>query len=146
MGTSWEDTSSSWSTISLETKFASLVRDPLILPRIRKLGKLIAALASLAKTGFSRGAYTARALAGLLFKVRFPLRARVSNTMEFILLTHLALNQIGLLPADNLEQVPLAYNHYKRSDDELAAKFKETFCTPVTIDFLGVWSVIQLLR
>lgn len=72
MGTSWGDTSSSWSTISLETKFASLVRDPMTLLRTRKLRNLIAALASLAKTGFSRGAYTARALAGFLFKVRFP--------------------------------------------------------------------------
>jgi hypothetical protein len=68
--------------------------------------------------GFSRGAYTARALAGFLFK-------------------------IGLLSRNNLEQVPLAYNHYTRSSDELAAKFKDTFCTPVAIDFLGVWDTVS---
>jgi len=68
--------------------------------------------------GFSRGAYTARALAGFLYK-------------------------IGLLPRDNVEQIPFAYSLYKRTDnDGLAAGFKETFCTPVTIDFLGVWDTV----
>ncbi|CAE6502263.1 unnamed protein product, partial [Rhizoctonia solani] len=43
--------------------------------------------------GFSRGAYTARALAGMLHKV-------------------------GLLPAYNNEQVPFAYEMFKRDDDE----------------------------
>ncbi|PIL31232.1 hypothetical protein GSI_05930 [Ganoderma sinense ZZ0214-1] len=41
--------------------------------------------------GFSRGAYTARALAGMLHKV-------------------------GLLPPDNYQQVPFAYKMYKRTD------------------------------
>lgn len=58
-------------------------------------------------------------------------------------------HQIGLLPRDNDEQVPFAYKLYKRTDNEgldLAAGFKQTFCSPVTIDFLGVWSVIRHLR
>lgn len=67
--------------------------------------------------GFSRGAYTARALAGFLTKV-------------------------GLLPRGNDEQVTFAYKMYTRTDKEglsLAAGFKETFCRSVGIEFLGVW-------
>ncbi|KAH8114493.1 hypothetical protein DFH11DRAFT_1594792 [Phellopilus nigrolimitatus] len=70
--------------------------------------------------GFSRGAYTARALAGMLTK-------------------------IGLLPRGNIEQVTFAYKLYKRSDQEgitLAAGFKSTFCRSVIVDFLGVWETV----
>ncbi|KAF5380658.1 hypothetical protein D9757_007007 [Collybiopsis confluens] len=54
--------------------------------------------------GFSRGAYTARALAGMLYK-------------------------IGLLPRDNQEQVPFAYKLYTKTDQvsvALSAGFKKT--------------------
>ncbi|KAH9979651.1 hypothetical protein BJV74DRAFT_888045 [Russula compacta] len=69
--------------------------------------------------GFSRGAYTARALAGMLHKV-------------------------GLLSKDNLEQIPFAYRLYKSTDAELARGFRETFCRhPVHIDFLGVWDTVE---
>ncbi|KAG6376991.1 hypothetical protein JVT61DRAFT_1033 [Boletus reticuloceps] len=66
--------------------------------------------------GFSRGAYTARALAGML-------------------------NRIGLLPKDNLQQVNFAYKAYTRSDKEgveLAAGFKKTFSQDVKVEFVGV--------
>ncbi|KAI0755060.1 hypothetical protein C8Q80DRAFT_407644 [Daedaleopsis nitida] len=71
--------------------------------------------------GFSRGAYTARALAGMLHK-------------------------IGLLPRDNPEQIPFAYKLYKKTDAEsqsLAAGFKETFCRDVKIEFVGVWETVS---
>lgn len=67
--------------------------------------------------GFSRGAYTARALAGFLTK-------------------------IGLLPRSNYQQVTFAYKLYTRTDVEglgLAKGFKKTYCRPVSIEFLGVW-------
>lgn len=67
--------------------------------------------------GFSRGAYTARALAGMLTKV-------------------------GLLPKDNFEQVSFAWKMYKRTDKAgiiLSEGFKKTFSRSVEIDFLGVW-------
>ncbi|KAA1469715.1 hypothetical protein DENSPDRAFT_638958 [Dentipellis sp. KUC8613] len=70
--------------------------------------------------GFSRGAYTARALAGMLHKV-------------------------GLLPRDNDSQVPFAYKLYasaKRSNEALAAGFKATFSREVPIEFLGVWDTV----
>lgn len=70
--------------------------------------------------GFSRGAYTARALAGMLHKV-------------------------GLLPKDNLQQLPFAYQLYKKTDAtslELAAGFKQTFCRTVNIEFVGVWDTV----
>jgi len=70
--------------------------------------------------GFSRGAYTARALAGMLHKV-------------------------GLLSKDNVEQVPFAYKLYKsssKSNETLAQGFKETFCRVVPIDFVGVWDTV----
>jgi len=66
--------------------------------------------------GFSRGAYTARALAGML-------------------------HCVGLLPKGNQEQVPFAYRMYKDSST-LAPSFKETFCKSVDIEFLGVWDTV----
>jgi len=70
--------------------------------------------------GFSRGAYTARALAGMLYKV-------------------------GLLSKDNLEQVPFAYKLFKStspSDEALAQGFKATFSRHVPIEFVGVWDTV----
>ncbi|KLO10064.1 hypothetical protein SCHPADRAFT_878628 [Schizopora paradoxa] len=70
--------------------------------------------------GFSRGAYTARALAGMIHKV-------------------------GLLPAGNEQQVPFAYKMY-RQDTELGWKqsvlFKKTFSIDVDIEFVGVWDTV----
>jgi len=71
--------------------------------------------------GFSRGAHTARSLAGMLQKV-------------------------GLLPADNWQQVPFAYKMYSRTDEEgflLSASFKKTFSISVDIEFLGVWDTVS---
>jgi len=70
--------------------------------------------------GFSRGAYTARALAGMLHKV-------------------------GLLPVCNTQQIPFAYEMYVREDAEglqLSHMFKNTFCRPVQVEFLGVWDTV----
>ncbi|KAF8598514.1 hypothetical protein BDV93DRAFT_547351 [Ceratobasidium sp. AG-I] len=108
--------------------------------------------------GFSRGAFTARALAGML-------------------------HCVGLLPRHNAEHIPFAYEIYKNAGDyydkpppspantdtdevvnegtPLIAKpkaetpttgsrpqdvnpedFKKTFCIPVTIDFVGVWDTV----
>jgi len=70
--------------------------------------------------GFSRGAYTARALAGMIHK-------------------------IGLLPKDNPEQVPFAYKLYKQTDQknlDLAHGYKQTFCRAVDIEFVGVWDTV----
>ncbi|KAJ8481473.1 hypothetical protein ONZ45_g15310 [Pleurotus djamor] len=70
--------------------------------------------------GFSRGAYTARALGGMLHKV-------------------------GLLPRDNHQQIPFAYKLYVREDPvgiELSAGFKETYCQDVKIEFMGVWDTV----
>lgn len=70
--------------------------------------------------GFSRGAYTARALGGFLHKV-------------------------GLLPKDNQAQVPFAFQMYQRTDAagiQLCAGFKQTYCQNVTIDFMGVWDTV----
>ncbi|KAF8215017.1 hypothetical protein K438DRAFT_1800618 [Mycena galopus ATCC 62051] len=70
--------------------------------------------------GFSRGSYTARALAGMLHKV-------------------------GLLPQGNQEQVPFAYNMYQKTSAaglQLAAGYKQTFCQDVQVEFLGVWDTV----
>ncbi|KAG9074894.1 hypothetical protein FRC06_010400, partial [Ceratobasidium sp. 370] len=71
--------------------------------------------------GFSRGAYTARALAGMLHKV-------------------------GLLPAYNHEQVKFAYHMFKRDDEEgwkMSNGFKRAFSIDVKIDFLGVFDTVN---
>jgi uncharacterized protein (DUF2235 family) len=67
--------------------------------------------------GFSRGAYTARALAGMLEKV-------------------------GLLDPGNHENVPFAYKKYvSKKDASLAEEFKRTFARSVNVHFVGVWYV-----
>ncbi|KAF2217779.1 hypothetical protein CERZMDRAFT_30483 [Cercospora zeae-maydis SCOH1-5] len=70
--------------------------------------------------GFSRGAYTARCLAGMIHKV-------------------------GLLPAGNVSQVPFAYKYYKDDSDEgwnMSQEFKKTFCIPVNVYFVGVFDSV----
>jgi len=71
--------------------------------------------------GFSRGAYTARCLAGMIHKV-------------------------GLLPSCNHQQVPFAYKMYSRMDDlgwKQSNAFKKTFSIDVDIEFLGVWDTVS---
>ncbi|KAJ7250017.1 hypothetical protein B0H12DRAFT_684586 [Mycena haematopus] len=71
--------------------------------------------------GFSRGSYTARALAGMLHKV-------------------------GLLPHGNQEQVPFAYKMYQKTSAagiQLAAGYKQTFCQTVQVEFLGIWETVS---
>lgn len=71
--------------------------------------------------GFSRGAYTARALAGMLYKV-------------------------GLLQPGNDEQAPFAYEMFCNLDSdawENCNHFKLTFCTDVSIEFIGVWDTVN---
>ncbi|KAF9512786.1 hypothetical protein BS47DRAFT_1382809 [Hydnum rufescens UP504] len=63
--------------------------------------------------GFSRGAYTARALAGMLYRV-------------------------GLLPPEMPEQVDFAYSIFKAG-----AAYKRAFSRTVTIEFLGVWDTVS---
>lgn len=71
--------------------------------------------------GFSRGAYTARSLAGMIHKV-------------------------GLLPKDNFQQVPFAYKMFKRADHvgwEQSTEFKKAFSVDVNIEFVGVWDTVD---
>ncbi|KAF8157844.1 hypothetical protein B0H34DRAFT_844310 [Crassisporium funariophilum] len=71
--------------------------------------------------GFSRGAYTARSLAGMIHKV-------------------------GLLPTCNHQQVPFAYKMYTQSDDHgwrQSNAFKKAFSIDVDIEFVGVWDTVS---
>ncbi|KAJ6585425.1 hypothetical protein B0H19DRAFT_1109618 [Mycena capillaripes] len=71
--------------------------------------------------GFSRGSYTARALAGMLHKV-------------------------GLLPRDNQEQIPFAFKMYQKTSAagiKMAAGYKQTFCQTVQVEFLGIWETVS---
>lgn len=70
--------------------------------------------------GFSRGAYTARCLAGMLHKV-------------------------GLLPAHNRAQIPFAYKFYKDDSPEgwkMSYEFKRTFCIDISVYFVGVFDSV----
>src|SRR5260370_16895749 len=71
--------------------------------------------------GFSRGAYTARALCGLL-------------------------KMCGLLTAGNEALIPYALRLYKSNDPckfEIAAGFKSTFSVPCKPYFLGLWDTLS---
>ncbi|PSR73063.1 hypothetical protein PHLCEN_2v11085 [Hermanssonia centrifuga] len=70
--------------------------------------------------GFSRGAYTARSLAGMVHKV-------------------------GLLPSCNHQQVPFAYKMFTRTDEtgwRQSVAFKKAFSVDVDIEFVGVWDTV----
>jgi uncharacterized protein (DUF2235 family) len=69
--------------------------------------------------GFSRGAYTARVLAAMLYKV-------------------------GLLSKGNEELIPFAWDIFKRDRDlELATGFRHTFAKSVSVHFLGLWDTVS---
>jgi uncharacterized protein (DUF2235 family) len=92
--------------------------------------------------GFSRGAYTARALAGMLHKVR-----DLPNPLQLVFDSHPC--QVGLLPACNFQQVPFAYKMYTRADDigwQQSNLFKRAFSIDVDIEFIGVWYDTLLFR
>ncbi|KIO19313.1 hypothetical protein M407DRAFT_223207 [Tulasnella calospora MUT 4182] len=75
--------------------------------------------------GFSRGAYTARCLAGMLKK---------------------ALVQVGLLLPGNDQMVASAYEHYldlSPRGTDLASDFKEAFSIECPIEFLGLWDTVS---
>lgn len=70
--------------------------------------------------GFSRGAYTARCLAGMVHKV-------------------------GLLPPRNIQQIPFAYEFYANDTKEgwkQSEDFKKTFCIDVCVHFLGCFDSV----
>ncbi|CAE6421371.1 unnamed protein product [Rhizoctonia solani] len=67
--------------------------------------------------GFSRGAFTARAVAGMLHRV-------------------------GLLPRHNAEHMPKAYEIYSGGTDTDAEKFQRIFSVPVKVEFVGVWDTV----
>ena len=71
--------------------------------------------------GFSRGAFTVRALAGMLRKC-------------------------GLLHKGSNNLIEYATNIYRgKNNAELAAKFKETFARPCPVYFIGVWDTVKAL-
>lgn len=68
--------------------------------------------------GFSRGAYTARAVAGMLHKC-------------------------GVLGTDNYNLLPYAMRIFKHERDPAVVDgFKRTFARPVAIHFLGLWDTV----
>jgi uncharacterized protein (DUF2235 family) len=72
--------------------------------------------------GFSRGAYTARVVAGMLCKV-------------------------GLLARGNEELVPFAWDIYaQEANDDEASGFRDTFGRRVTVAFVGVWDTVSSVR
>ncbi|KAF9460648.1 hypothetical protein BDZ94DRAFT_888541 [Collybia nuda] len=70
--------------------------------------------------GFSRGAYTARALAGMIHKV-------------------------GLLPPSNIRHIEYAYRAFLKTDHAgwaMAREFKDSFSIDVDIEFVGIWDSV----
>lgn len=69
--------------------------------------------------GFSRGAFSARSLAGMLHK-------------------------IGLLPAEHDNQLEYASKYYlDKRYHKIAADYKKNFCRPCPVHFVGVWDTVD---
>jgi uncharacterized protein (DUF2235 family) len=71
--------------------------------------------------GFSRGAYTARVLAGMLYKV-------------------------GLLAQGNEEMVQFAWQMYVKRDAAISRGFRNTFGRRVSVAFMGLWDTVSSVR
>jgi uncharacterized protein (DUF2235 family) len=71
--------------------------------------------------GFSRGAYTARVLAGMLYKV-------------------------GLLAKGNEDMVSFAWQTYVTRDAEVSRGFRNTFGRKAPVSFLGVWDTVSSVQ
>ncbi len=68
--------------------------------------------------GFSRGAYTVRIVAGLIYKC-------------------------GLLKSNHIDQVKNAYELYHGKDEQAKAEFKKRYTHPVCkVEMLGVWDTV----
>ena len=58
------------------------------------------------------------------------------------------IHKVGLLPSNDLQQIPFAYKLYATADDngwKQSNAFKKTFSYDVDIEFVGVWLVCILL-
>ncbi|KAG9038118.1 hypothetical protein FS837_001313, partial [Tulasnella sp. UAMH 9824] len=94
--------------------------------------------------GFSRGAYIARCLAGMLHVVRhdFFVWSKKHGDVDDLYF------KVGLLPRGNLEQVRFAYKRYKDSTSDngvkMAQEFKKIYCRniDVPIEFIGAWESV----
>ena len=67
---------------------------------------------------------------------------------DVVVLTNAGRPQVGLLPADNYQQVCFAYKLYTDTSDEgwrQSNRFKRAFSLDVNIDFVGVWYAISFL-
>lgn len=129
MHTSWAGTSSSCKITAMETK-------SVFSGECRISFHSLDYPTSYPINSFSRGAYTARALAGMLTRVRSTPIIQIELTDNF--------EQVGLLPKDNFEQVSFAYKMYSRTDKDAetqSSSFKQAFSRHVEIEFLGVWCV-----
>lgn len=79
---------------------------------------------------------TARCLCGMLQKVCDHSQFCLKKPKKLIV------NQVGLLPKGNTEQVPFAYDLYAKTglrNTSLSERFLKTFSQVVSIDFLGIW-------
>lgn len=69
--------------------------------------------------GFSRGAFSARSLAGMLHK-------------------------IGLLPEDHENQIEYASKYYLDKDyHDIAVEYRQKFCRACPVHFIGVWDTVD---
>lgn len=69
--------------------------------------------------GFSRGAFSARSLGGMLYK-------------------------IGLLPNEHDNQLEYASKYYlDKKYHDIAAGFRKNFCRPCPVHFIGVWDTVD---
>jgi len=52
------------------------------------------------------------------------------------------IHKVGLLPADNFQQVPFAYKMFSNTNEsgwKQSIAFKKAFSIDVDIEFIGVW-------
>ncbi|KAH9012258.1 hypothetical protein EDB85DRAFT_2223757 [Lactarius pseudohatsudake] len=87
--------------------------------------------------GFSRGAYTARALAGMIHKVCCRSVDPGNHSLGW---------RAGRFTSPgNHQQVPFAYKMFTRNDDigwSQSTMFKKAFSVDVEMEFIGVWDTV----
>ena len=56
--------------------------------------------------------------------------------------------KVGIIPTNNHQQVPFAYNMYSRDDEQgwiESHAFKAAYSVDVDIEFVGVWYVFSVV-
>ncbi len=94
--------------------------------------------------GFSRGAYTARALAGMIYKLGILHKGR-ENLVPYASRMYFSKDKPGVVKKAMAKVLRRDLQKGQREMASVVAGFKATFSTPCKLHFMGVWDTVGSL-